>query len=182
MWKLADLKGHNFCLSFLSSKHAYTAPSASADREDSAVAAATSAPPPPPLQQQTEKEKEGEKKENAYVSVLGKKCRALKKKLERIKELEEKQAAGKARSGFILLLVLVGVCLLAGWGLVVGVHTYLLFSCRRALSHLLFLLQQALDEAQVTLLHSKDGVDRLLKEVEALKAQVRAYLVYVYRR
>jgi len=30
------------------------------------------------------------------VSVLGKKCRALKKKLERIKALEEQAAAGKA--------------------------------------------------------------------------------------
>ena len=36
-----------------------------------------------------------EKKENPYVSVLAKKLRGLRKKLDRIKALEEQQAGGK---------------------------------------------------------------------------------------
>lgn len=32
---------------------------------------------------------------------------------------------------------------------------------------------KALDEAQLTLLQSKEGIERLMKEVEALRAQVR---------
>jgi hypothetical protein len=48
-----------------------------------------------------------EKKENPYVSVLGRKCRALRKKLERCKTLEEQQAAGKA-SVFVSLCVVLG--------------------------------------------------------------------------
>lgn len=39
--------------------------------------------------------------------------------------------------------------------------------------------QQALDEAQLTLLQSKEGIERLFKEVDALRTQVYI-LTYLY--
>lgn len=125
-------------------------------------------PRPPAATTAAEADAEGERKENPYVSVLAKKLRGLRKKMDRIKALEEQQASGKASQN------------------VASIFSFL----SSYMSHpLLFPWQkktQALDEAQLTLLQSKEGIERLFKEVETLRTQVRVYafifLMCKYRR